>query len=525
MADFLPAIDIRPGGMTIQRFLVSAARAKFLQGPVGSGKTTGLIQTLMTNAIHLQPPANGQMGLTKGTRYRRTLVVRNTNKQLVDTVLPSIRGQMPESIWGPITVSGRPRRHIRLPGLDWEWLFYALDKAEDVEDLKSLEISDAWVSEYRYIPREIVTTLVERTGRFPPVASGGCAAAQVMGETNAPTEGHWSSIMSGQVTMPDGLSASDRMSLIKPQNWEFFLQPPAVLEVKTQGGQVTGYVPNPAAENVENLPPGYYADAIGGKTEEGIRTELLNKPGRQRQGKPVWPAFVEATHKAAQDIEPFPGHPIIVGQDFGRTPATVFMQYVFGRWFGLHEFWADNIGASTYADMLKPFMATTFPGAKFVMFGDPAGDNLAEADEISPMLMFRAKGLKIIAAPTNDPSIRINAVDQLLRRTSEEGAAITFSPRCRLLLEALGGGYMYRRMATSQEQYSDAPDKNRFSHIADALQYAVIGGGEGRALVTQIDPSHRRLIGHNGPPMHRPGAGGGGRLGGRGWQGLNRGRR
>jgi hypothetical protein len=29
----------------------------------------------------------------------------------------------------------------------------------------------------------------------------------------------------------------------------------------------------------------------------------------------------------------------------------------------------------------------------------------------------------------------------------------------------------------------DKPDKNQFSHVADALQYALLGGGEGRALV------------------------------------------
>lgn len=516
-----PAIDIRPAGRVLQEFLVSPARAKFIQGPVGSGKTTDLIHSLMVNAVHVQRPANGQMGLRAGVRYRRTLVVRNTNKQLIDTVIPSIREQMPEDVWGPITLSGRPKRHIRLPGLDWEWLFYALDKAEDVQDLKSLQLSDAWVSEYRYIPREIVTTLVERTGRFPPEAAGGCTSPQVLGETNAPMEEHWSSIMSGQVTVPEGLSESDKRSLRKPKGWEFFIQPPAALEVRGEGGRVTGYVSNPNAENLANLRPGYYDEALGGKTDDEIRTELLNRPGRQKQGKPVWPAYRDDFHKSPVELEPIEGHPIIVGQDFGRTPATVFAQYVAGRWYLLDELWSDNMGASAYADVLAPFMATRFPGFKFVMFGDPAGEGLSQSDESSPMMMFRAKGLRIIPAPSNDVSVRVNAVDQLLRRVSEEGPAIVFSPRCRLLLQAVGGGYMFRRMQVAGESYSDQPDKGRFSHIADALQYAVIGGGEGRALFTQVDPQHRRMIGHNGgPPMRRPGPPV--RLGGRGWNGLDR---
>jgi len=32
------------------------------------------------------------------------------------------------------------------------------------------------------------------------------------------------------------------------------------------------------------------------------------------------------------------------------------------------------------------------------------------------------------------------------------------------------------------ERYEDKPEKNKYSHIHDALQYAMIGGGEGRAL-------------------------------------------
>lgn len=504
MAD-LPVIDIRPAGHTLEMFLASPARAKFIQGPVGSGKTTDVIDTLTFNAVKLQTPANGLMGFRKGVRYRKTLIIRNTYKQIVDTVIPSIRQKLPDEFWGPITLSGRPRRHTKLPGLDWELLFYATDKPEDVQDLKSLECSDAWVSEYRYIPYEIVSTLVERTGRFPPVGAGGCVDPQVMGETNAPMEDHWSSIMSGQVPMPEGLAAADKRKLTKPANWAFFLQPPGVLEVR-DGDRVTGYVENPNAENLRNLRPGYYSDALGGKSETEIRTELMNKPGRSVAGKPVWPAFTENLHRAPQMLEPVRGLPIIVGQDFGRTPATVFCQHVAGRWLVLSEFWAENTGAAAYADMLKPVMATRYPGFNFTMFGDPAGEQQSQSDDNTPMLVFRAKGLNIIPAPTNDVAIRLNAVDQLFRRLEEGGAAISISPACPVLLSAVGGGYQYTRLQTSQERYSEQPAKNRHSHIADALQYAVVGGGEGTALLTRVGPGYGQpgMAGHNSGMRRAP---------------------
>jgi len=324
------------------------------------------------------------------------------------------------------------------------------------------------------------------------------------------------------VPIPEGLSESDKRALVKPEGWDFFLQPPAVVEVRGDGGRVVGYEPNPVAENLKNLRPGYYKDALAGRTDQEVRTELLNKPGQIRVGKPVWPAFREEVHKASIDLEPIPGHPVLVGQDFGRTPASVFAQVIGGQWRIVDEFWADNMGASAYADAIKPFMATRFPGFQFVIYGDPAGEQLSQADENSPMLMFRAKGLRVIPAPTNDPTIRVNAVDQLMRRMGDGVPAFLVSPRCRLLLAALGGGYQFRRMQVAGEQYSEMPDKNRYSHIADALQYAVVGGGEGKALLTSVGPQHsmqrfgqavaRRPAGQVIPMMGR----------GRGWQGIKR---
>jgi hypothetical protein len=35
------------------------------------------------------------------------------------------------------------------------------------------------------------------------------------------------------------------------------------------------------------------------------------------------------------------------------------------------------------------------------------------------------------------------------------------------------------------DRYEERPDKNKFSHVHDALQYALIGGGEGRSIMGQ----------------------------------------
>ena len=55
-------------------------------------------------------------------------------------------------------------------------------------------------------------------------------------------------------------------------------------------------------------------------------------------------------------------------------------------------------------------------------------------------------------------------------------AFILAKDRCKVLHKGFLGGYQYRRMQVSGfEKYTEEPDKNRFSHPHDALQYAMSG--------------------------------------------------
>lgn len=517
----IPSVRFEWDGHTLERYVASRAPVKFIQGPVGSGKSTASWQALMVNALLRQEPANGAGGSRKGVRYRRTLVLRNTLKQVKDTVLPTKRLVMPEHIWGAATISGRPRHHIVMPGVDWEILFYGLDDpVASLEDLKSLELSDAYASEVRYLPREILVAAAERTGRFPPVTWGGCTEPQLLGDTNAPEVGSWLSVISGQSPMPEGLSADLRMAMKMPPDWEYHLQPPAVIEVRDVSGEVTGYAPNPKAENLRFLSPDYYAKKIGGRSKGEIETELGNRPGSKKAGKPVWPQFVDGTH-AVTGLEPVLGHPMLLGVDFGRTPAAAIGQHVHGNWRIFREIITDSMGAREFGRLLKAVMSQHFPEHEFAVWGDPAGENMEQSDDISPFLSLRAEGISVVPAPTNDWGIRRDAVGELFGRMVDGRPGFLIDKaRCPVLTAALGGQYAYPRMSvTGEERYSDRPLKNRFSHVADALQYLVLGGGEGRALFQKTAAVHAAARGGvMGRPMARPAS----RLGGRGWGGLDR---
>jgi hypothetical protein len=136
-------------------------------------------------------------------------------------------------------------------------------------------------------------------------------------------------------------------------------------------------------------------------------------------------------------------------------------------------------------------LAARFPGwppEKFVFWGDPSGDYRAQSDETTPFQMFRRAGITVRKAPTNDPVLRIEAVVAPLTRLVDGAPGLLVDPGCTYLKKGFAGGYCYRRLAIAgAERFTESPDKNKFSHVHDALQYALCGGGESRALLSTSD--------------------------------------
>lgn len=106
-----------------------------------------------------------------------------------------------------------------------------------------------------------------------------------------------------------------------------------------------------------------------------------------------------------------------------------------------------------------------------------------------------AEGVKVVAAPgQNDWVLRRDAVDEMLRRMVDGRPAFLIDVgKCPVLGAALSGAYAYPRLQTSVERYADRPLKNQFSHVADALQYLVLGGGEGRVLLQRSGAARAQM--------------------------------
>ena len=469
----------KPGGEVLKAFMKDNSFFRGLRGPVGSGKSVCCAVEIFRRALQQEPGRDGK-------RKTRWAIVRNSYPQLRTTTIKTWLDWFPEDVWGKMLWHPPPyTHHLKRGDVEMEVIFLALDRPEDVKKLLSLELTGVWINEAREIPKTIVDACTMRVGRFPSMKDGGPTWYGVICDTNAPDEDHWWPIMSGEVPLPDHIGREEALMLVKPDTWNFYNQPGGMVEEKDQDGTLQSYKLNPKAENRSNLTPQYYPDIIKGKAKSWIDVYVLNKFGSLSDGKPIYPMFTDELHIAKEPILPVAGLPIIIGMDFGLTPAAVFAQNMRGKWLILDELVAEDMGIVRFAELFRKEFAANFPAMQAMVYGDPAGDYRAQTDERTPFQILRTAGIKAYPAGNNDVALRLEAVSGALNRLIDGQPGFIVDKKCVNLIKGFRGGYQYRRMQVSgAERYEEKPNKNKFSHVHDALQYALIGGGEGRNLLS-----------------------------------------
>ena len=428
-------------------------------GPVGSGKSTACCWEIFRRSCEQTPGPDG-------IRRSRWAVVRNTYRELADTTVKTWLDWFPEKHLGPMVAQDMTHK-IRHEDVETEILFRALDRPQDVKKLLSLELTGAWVNEAREVPRAVVDMLQGRVGRYPSKRDGGPTWFGLILDTNPPDSDHWFYRLFEEA---------------KPKGWQLFRQP---------SGRSEG------AENLGNLPPGYYDRLLQGKDDEWIHVYVDGEYGFLAEGRPVYPEFKDKLHVAMSPLGYTDGVPVYVGIDFGLTPAAVFGQRdKLGRWAWIHELTTEDMGAVRFAELLTSEMQREFPDtAEFTLFGDPAGEQRSQVDERTPFQILRARGLKVRPAPSNDFTLRREAVAVSMSRIIDGVPGLMISPKCTNLRKGMGGGYHYKRLQVSgDERFHDKPNKNQYSHVCEAGQYLMLGAGEGRALVRHHRPEASKPI-------------------------------
>lgn len=429
---------------TIKKFSLSDKRIRAIMGPIGSGKSTGCVMEIIRRAKAQRPSASG-------VRYSRFLVVRNTFPQLRDTTIKTFHDWIPPVYFGKYKQTDHDYTidKIYLPDntrVQCEVLFRALDRPEHVSNLLSLELTGAWLNEVREIPKAIFDTIDTRINRYPSARNGGVTWSGVFMDTNPPDTDHWFYKMFEET---------------KPENAELFRQP---------SGR------GKSAENLPYLPKNYYDDLMVGKDDEFIKVYVHGEYGFVMDGMPVYRNFVDSMHVPNERVNPIPGLSLILGWDFGfRNPACVIAQlHPKGYLRVIREFTSENMGIRSFArEIVKPELATTYKGYNVMGIGDPSGAKRTDTDERTCYQELADAGLPAKPAKSNTMQARFEAVDAFLTKMVEGKPAFQLDRECKVLRKGFNGGYHYRRIQViGDERFHNVPEKNKYSHAHDALQYA-----------------------------------------------------
>jgi len=476
---------LSPLGPVAGAFCLNNNEVAAIMGPVGSAKTTAASMRIGRHAFEQRPYSDAER--PKPTAYTRFAIVRNTGPQLHDTTMKSWFKMFPtDNKFRKWTSTTKTQTWKFTPAgynhqILAEFIFRALDDEDDVANLLSLEVTGFWFNEVREINTEILAHAGRRAGRYPGADLGGCTWRGWIGDTNP-----WA-------------FTSDLHEMFvsnKRDGYEFFKQP---------GGM------DPNAENLENLEQTpetlalpwndprrreqgrtYYISALRDYNKNDADMYVHCKYGVSRVGKPVYESYDDNAHCKSFEllktvVKGKEATPVLIGYDnTGRTPAALIAQRTnTGQWRLRYEFIGEGMGMKAHAKELKRFLAEKIPDYVIEKITcDPAGQAKG-ADDLDMRMIVSAEfpGVPVLNARTNDIATRIEAFDGPLRRMVNGEPAVLLHPDCKVLRAACTHKYQYRKLKIAgEDRYTEEPDKSAkpYDDIANAGQYLMMGGGEGR---------------------------------------------
>tara|TARA_B100001179_G_scaffold201737_1_gene162909 strand:- start:314 stop:2002 length:1689 start_codon:yes stop_codon:yes gene_type:complete len=501
------ALTMEPVGPVSQAFIRDRRFVTAIMGPYGSAKTTSCFQKILNICLWQNEGRDG-------VKRARGCVTRPTYGQLQDTVMKDWFSWFPQTRenWNGEKMDHKVR--ISIPGLaeiELEMCFRAVDDAGKAEKVfKGMQLTFLWPNEIDTQHPAVLEYGMPRLGRYPSANMGGCAWSGVIADLNAPDIDNW--VVPLLVDGDMGLSEEQIEKFLALYGEDF-----GVGFHRQPGGD------EPNAENLHNLPEGYYDRLRIGKSENYIRRFIKNLFGAVRNGQPVYPEFNDEFHVAKEALTPVPGVPVCLAVDGGSTPAAVFGQKLSGGQIRVLDELVvmapdentalEKLGPESFGEECAEFWMEHYANCQFGGgWSDPAG---FDGDEYTASWSTRfwnafkarmaelgrkdAKRWKLKAAPVPGNRIpdRIEPVRGTLTRNPGGQPGMLVSPRARWLRRGFNNGYVIVRTAMSNGhgRWKDEPLKNDFSHVHDALQYLVVGLVKvGAALLARADNDHGRRV-------------------------------
>lgn len=226
-----------------------------------------------------------------------------------------------------------------------------------------------------------------------------------------------------------------------------------------------------------------------------IRDYLMEyeKSWQTFEGKPVYEDFNKPLHTGRPQVEP--GVPLLLGWDFGLTPACLITQLVGRQLRVLHEFVETDGSISKLGPVVWNFLMQNYltwmhnEREMLISYLDPAGFERKDTDARSCADVLRTIGFSQLRPGPVRWEPRRKAVEDFLTKTYGEGPGLLIDEaECPILVEGFSGGYRYPEKAIEIEPTDIRPIKNKYSHPHDGLQYVAAGATKLRRSYVPINP-------------------------------------
>jgi hypothetical protein len=433
-----------------------------LCGPFGSGKSVTCIEELMFIAMRQAPADDGirrvRFGVIRATYPNLKTTVRVDMMKWYPSECGGIKESVPMTGFYDIPLADGTR-------INMELLLLAAEDEADVKKLRSLNLTAIWINEATEIASEVLDAAIERVGRYPTGLDGQCSWGGIIMDYNKPPRGHWLHKMMHEGGLPD--------------NYKLYMQPPAATKHISEDG-IISYELNTRADNIKNLGDGYYQNIINVRMRkgdyDGIDQLLCLLDVDDKRGKPVWPSFSRDRHVAKSILQPIPGQELLISVDTsGIHPFAVFWQFLGRQWGIIDELFGDGTGFEDFVyGGILPLVQTRYKESLAVLaVCDPANARNS-LTMTTPVMTLQEAQIPAQVAITNAPKSRIEAFSRMLNMDT---GGVLISPTCEMCITACAGGYRYKKTAiagTIDVTYSASPEKNEWSHPADAIQYGAL---------------------------------------------------
>lgn len=405
---------------TQRAFIESRAEADLFASRKGEGKSAGLCWSAFYYTSH-NPGANG-------------VVLRDTWENLQRTTLDEWFRWFPDTVYGDWVTSQKCWHwNTKRTGLKGKVYFFGAESKDDAQRIASMPLAYGLFDEPA------------------PAANSSAGIDEFVFDT-----------VMGQLRQPGMKWYAAKLATNNPDqtHWTYkrFVKPgtPPNVGKPHLPMQELGYRcwQTREAENVGNLPPGYY-ESMAERWKDRkdlLRRFVEGKFGFQSKGKAVTPEWNDDIHLAS-GLQPVRGLPLKLMWDGGQHPACVFSQITpLGDWLILDAFYGEGFGTfELIRDVVKPRLIERYPWIKSIQRGlEHTGDPTLESPDQSSSAHDAAKTIvrELGGAWFPGPikiDDRVNPLREVLRKTRDgRGLVVVDRDTAEDVWYALRGGWHYR---------------------------------------------------------------------------------